>query len=668
MFILNGNTVIKFNIESIPVNHAIASLQRDICKTCLSNETVGGEINLVNDRQEKECFLLCVKEDKLEIHAGDTLGFVYGLYEISRSILGINDFWFWNDQHIVPQDGYELQPDFEYQSKPFLIKLRGWFVNDEVLIHTWSVNRRKEEPWEMVFEALIRCGGNMIIPGTDKNAEKYRNLASSMGLSITHHHAEPLGAEMFARAYPGINPSFDEQADKFLELWKAAIENQKNRNIIWNLGFRGQGDCPFWDNDPRYKTHKARGSLISKLIRIQYDLVKKVVPDAVYCTNLYGETMELYKEGYLDLPEDVIKVWADNGYGKMVTRRQNNHNPRINALPEGTNTGKNGIYYHVSFYDLQAANHVTMLANSPEFVRNELKKVMAHGANDYWIINCSNIKPHVYYLDLIANMWRYGEVAIEAHRKSYVTKYYGEKDASAVENCLKDYYKYAAIYGEHEDDHAGEQFTNHVARMLISQYMKDMNQRQEDLLWATDAQDLKGQILWYCNICKKASAGYEKYLEECEKVAFAMEHHARELFEDSILLQAKIHFHCFMGAYYMCKGLLHALKEEYQHGFYYAGLARDQYLLANNSMRAREHGKWHEYYQNECLTDIKQTAWVLEGLMSYIRNIGDGPHFYAWQRDFLYSEKDRRVMLVLNMENHLKDSEIFELMKEKWSI
>jgi len=35
----------------------------------------------------------------------------------------------------------------------------------------------------------------------------------------------------------------------------------------------------------------------------------------------------------LEFPDDVIKIWADSGYGKMVSRRQENHNPRIYALP-----------------------------------------------------------------------------------------------------------------------------------------------------------------------------------------------------------------------------------------------------------------------------------------------------------------------------------------------
>ncbi len=52
--------------------------------------------------------------------------------------------------------------------------------------------------------------------------------------------------------------------------------------------------------------------------------------------------------------------------------------------------------------------------------------------------------------------------------------------------------------------------------------------------------------------------------------------------------------------------------------------------------------------------------------MGFIRNLEDGPHFYQWQRTFADPEEDRRVMLILNMENHMGDEEIFGLMEERW--
>ncbi|MDF2613841.1 MAG: hypothetical protein K0S71_1627 [Clostridia bacterium] len=671
---INKNIEIISEISTEPVQWSLKNLKRDIEKVCLPSKETGWVLFLTQKPLSKESFSIVAdpENNRLCLYAGDELGFVYGVYEISRSILGITDFWFWNDQQIQPREAYQVAGDYQFNSKPYAVTFRGWFVNDEVLLRTWSVSRRKDEPWEMVFETLLRCGGNMVIPGTDKSSECYRGLASSMGLYITHHHAEPLGAQMFSRAYPNLNPSYEEHPEKFEGLWQQGIKDQKKLKVIWNLGFRGQGDRPFWDDDPKFQTQESRGKLMSRLIWMQYNMVKQELPDAMCCTNLYGETMELYQSGYLDLPEDVIKIWADNGFGKMVTRRQENHNPRIPALPLDEDMGSHGIYYHVSFYDLQAANHITMLQNSPEFVCRELQDVMKRGVKDYWLVNCSNIKPHVYFLDLLAKIWRHGTVDIEEHRQDYVTTYYGKKNESIISGCLADYPKYTIAYGPHEDDHAGEQFSNHVARMLISQYMKREEVRSEHLIWATDAKDLKGQVQWYQELCQRGERNYREYLRKCEKVNVEIIEEesgisgARRLFEDSLLLQAQIHYHCYAGAYLVCQSLIGAMDGQYQKSFYYAGKAREEYLTANTFMRSREHGKWHNFYENECLADIKQSAWLLESLMSYVRNLGDGPHFYEWQRDFLYSEEDRLVMLILVMENHLKDQELFALMKEKW--
>lgn len=384
---INVNTKIIYMDSAVPVMRAIENVKRDIRKVCCDSDEKGCDIVLIMENMQAEQFEIKCDNNMLVIYASDTLGFVYGLYHISRDILGVLPFWFWNDQVFIKKKGCRISGEYAYTSKPYAVKYRGWFVNDEVLIHKWYVDRKKDMPWEMVFEALLRCGGNLVIPGTDKNSHIYRDLAADMGLRITHHHAEPLGAPMFARRYPELTPSYDEYPEKFHELWKEGIDEQKKLDVIWNLGFRGQGDCPFWDNDPRYQTSESRGELMGKLIGLQRDYVQNEIPDAQYCTNLYGETMELYRDGYLKLPDDVIKIWADNGFGKMVTRRQGNHNPRIPALPKENNTGRHGIYYHVSFYDLQAANHITMLPNKPKLVHSELKSMPDIVQMDYLYIS-----------------------------------------------------------------------------------------------------------------------------------------------------------------------------------------------------------------------------------------------------------------------------------------
>ena len=672
---LFSDTKILAADQPLSVLLAAADLARDLKKACSLSAKEGerqGEtgickgIRLRKKKQEKECYRLFVEGEELVCEASDHLGFIYGIYEISRELLGVENFWFWNDQPIPSKSFRQVEKDYHRQSKPFAVRLRGWFINDEVLLHTWKVEQRKEGPWEMAIEALLRCGGNMVIPGTDKNARLNRRLVFERGLYLTHHHAEPLGAEMFARAYPDLTPSYDQYGEKYRQLWEEAIQEQKGQQVVWNIGFRGQGDVPFWENDPGYDTPAARGKLISRLIRLQYDMVKRADPNSICCTNLYGEIMELYQEKLLQLPEDVILIWADNGFGKMVTRRQENHNPRIPALPRERAEGRHGIYYHVSFYDLQAANHMTMLSNSPEFVKKELMEVRKRGMSEYWLINCSNIKPHVYYLDLLSLLWREGDADLEEHLQSYIAAYYGRENKREIASCFRRYFSSALAYGSHEDDHAGEQFANHVCRILVSQYMRDDKKRAMELLWATDEETLRGQISWYLSLCRQAEESYRELLQQCERTDTYLDGQERELFRDSLLLQARIQAGCYRGASLVMQGLWQALEENYQKAFYLVGKGRKSYLEANQSMRDREHGKWHGFYDNECLTDIKQTAWVLDGLMSYIRNLGDGPHYFQWQREFLYPEEDRRVMLVMNMENHLRDGELFALMEMRW--
>ena len=648
-----------------PVRRACLAVQRDIAMRCLPGQQEGTDILLQKADLPSEAYCIRADHDRLLIRAGDELGMIYGLYRLSHDLLGIEPFWFWNDQPMVQKEAYAVPEHYSAQSRQAAVRYRGWFINDEVLLHAWKLDGSREKPWEMAFEALLRLGGNLVIPGTDRNAHRYRDLAADFGLYITHHHAEPLGAVMFRRAYPHLTASYKEYPELFEKLWQEAIERQKNSRVVWNLGFRGQGDCPFWVDDPAYDTPQKRGELISSIIGRQYEMVQRAVPGAPCCTNLYGEVMELYMEGCLRLPEDIILVWADNGYGKMVTRRQGNHNPRIRALPQEGSRGAHGVYYHASFYDLQAAAQMTMLPNPPQFVRRELLEAMGLGVTDYWLVNCSNIKPHVYTLDWISALWRDGDADPETHLLDYCVRYYGEDHAAAVADCFRTFYRNAPAYGDHEDEHAGEQFGNHCARMLVSKWMKDASSPAEDMKWAVDAPTLKEQIVWYKEKCETAVTGYRGLMRVCETVLPALEGHGRVLFEDSIMMQARLLLRTYEGSSLAMKSLLYADRKDWLMAFYTAGRARDAYLAADRAMREREHGCWYLFYANDCQADVKQSAWLMGVLMGVLRNLGDGPHFYRWQRRFLDAPEDAGIMLILNMENHLDNDELFRNMQAR---
>lgn len=662
-FKINLNTKIEYRGNEKSVLNAISILNRDIAKCFNKADAPANKIVLAEcGDMPEEAYEIEVNGNMIIKAKGD-LGFVYGLLYISKEFLGIEPFWFWMDQKIEKTCCREVE-DGKYKSKEPVVKYRGWFVNDEVLIMKWQIDGDKAEPWRMVFESLLRCGGNMVIPGTDKNSKTYRQLAADMGLWITHHHAEPMGAEMFLRAYPGEQPNYADYPEKFHKLWEDAVEEQKYMKVVWCLGFRGQGDCPFWSQDSsgRFDTDEKRGKLISDVIELQRQMVLKKVKNPVFCTNLYGEIMELYEAGHISFADDIIKIGADNGYGKMVTRRRDNHTVRISSMPKKPEA-HGGIYYHASFYDLQAANHITMLPNTVDFVNNELNEVKRMNAVDYWIINCSNIRPHAYYLDAIAKKWFGGEISDKSQSVEFAQTYYDANESIA--ECLENYAKSMTAYGKEIDEHAGEQFYNENVRLIINQYIRDKNSMVNGLRWFTGEATMTEQVEIYRGICEKGLKTVEPYYNKCEKVSDELDGRVKELFDATVLLQAKIIYFCCKGVTVFAKAYSALEAEDYFKAFILFGDCASLYDAANNAMRESEYRVWQGFYFNECFADIKHTAYMVRKIMSIVRELGDNARHDKWYRDIMYAPEDRGILTLLVNDNHMEDWDIYREYKER---
>ena len=130
------------------------------------------------------------------------------------------------------------------------------------------------------------------------------------------------------------------------------------------------------------------------------------------------------------------------------------------------------------------------------------------------------------------------------------------------------------------------------------------------------------------------------------------------------MLQVKIHRCCLEGAILFGEAFAKYEAGELMGAFFTLGRAADCYQEAAEAMEACSHGKWRGFYRNECLTDVKETAYLLRRVMSYVRILGDGPYFYGWQREVIYPPEDRRVVLLTNFENHMTDEALYQAMKK----
>ncbi|MFD0671118.1 glycosyl hydrolase 115 family protein [Cohnella sp. GCM10027633] len=605
----------------------------------------------------------------LHITAHDDLGLVFGLLEYSRRYLGVDPFWFWMDKYPMPRHEIHISEE-NYDSPESFVRFRGWFVNDEVCLIGWKEEYPPaKEVWYPVFEALLRCGGNMVIPGTDLPKHGiHADLASEMGLWVTHHHAEPLGAEMFLRAYPGKQASYQDNPELFEALWEEAIEAQKDRNIVWVLSFRGQGDQPFWIQDPSFDTPEKRGEMISRVVRRQYDMVREKVENPNCCVALYGEIAELYKAGHIDIPEDIMRIWADNGYGKMVSRRHNNHNLRVPSLPSNEGGGKHGVYYHVTFHDLQASNHMTLFPLPTSFIQQELGDAFHSGAFSYLLVNSGNVRPHVYTLDFIRELWSKGHADSNEHLLQFVRRMYSVCEDEIVA-LLQDYAKLTISYGPNEDDRAGEEFYHHPAREIVGHWLQGRDgQPLERLNWATGPVGFAEQVDWFSRRCADAVPGWQLLEERIEQLITKLPNEEQQRMKDHLLLHVKLHQSGCEGFAALGDSYIAYSNKEFPAAFVHASRAMWCYQQGIAAMQEAEHGHWHNFYRADWLTNIQSTVNNMDTVRRWLRMHGDSPDFFAWYKNYLMPETEKYIYLENTHRNPLSDDDLAQRLQKKFEL
>lgn len=607
------------------------------------------------------------KKPCMHIVGYDALGLIYGILEFSRIYLDIQPFWFWADQAIAQRNEISI-PCESYDSPESKVRYRGWFVNDEVCLIGWKKPYPPSpEVWEPVFEALLRCGGNMVIPGTDlpRDGIHYK-LASEMGLWVTHHHAEPLGAEMFLRAYPGRTASYHEAPELFERLWAEAIEEQKDMNVLWVLSFRGQGDKPFWIDDPAFDTSEKRGAMISKVIRKQYDMISSSVDNPVCCVALYGEISELYKGGYIDLPDGVIKIWADNGYGRMVSRRHGNLNLRVPSLPAAGDEGEHGLYYHTTFHDLQASNHLTLFPGSASFLKQEIEAAFAAGADEHLLLNCGNIRPHVYSLDVIRELWTTGEINVDQHLQQFVSSYYTESDHfDELAELYRTYSEAALPYGPNADDLAGDEYYHHPARQIMCHWLQGKTEQPDPrLFWAVGDVPFDEQVKGFETRLASGIQQWKAWVERCEELLTKLGEGDRRRAVDQLRFHGALHLSGCEGFYWLCRAYEQFRQQRYAQAFVLASRSMWCYEEGLHVLRQSEHGKWEHFYEADWLTNIESTVHNVDTLRRFIRMHGDSPDFFLWYKEYLMPVTEKYIYLENTHRNPLSDDELAKRLGE----
>lgn len=637
-FLLTRNVAISAQWSSEPLRRAVARFRRDLEMTLNEGDLIpSGRIQLclARDLPPEQFSIDLQSSESMIIRAADDLGAVYALLHLSRTALGVTPFWFWNDQQFERRELAAVTAAHT-ASKASSVALRGWSFDGGQLLEGWNTPTSPDLGWEMAFEALLRCGGNLVCLPQGKPGA----LASAMGLWRMQAGPCPLESAPFDRAVPGKSPLYAENPGDYARLWADAVARHKQEKIVWRIGLSAQGGDLFDRREMSLATLARQGEQLSRILRAQYDAVRALLPSAPVCL-LDDEAAALDRAGVLDLPDDVIRVRPDNGYGKFVTPRQGSRDPRTPQLPPQPTSARGGVFFHAAYSDGQAGNCLTMRPAALDLAARELCDAFEKGSRAMWLICAGSVKPHVYPLDALAALWRNVDADLDAHRAGYLRTYYRAPDGWALQDrqlddlstCLKSWFQATAAFGPWPDQRAGEQFMACSARAVATAWLSGRTRSSvPELRWAAGDQPFAEQLTWLRGVCADALPGFDTLLAGCEYAARP----TTRLWADTVLGQVRLYRYCLGAVVDLCDGWQLWNAGDYRACFLKVGRAAAGFEAARRVVREFAHGRWANFYrQEETQTDLARTVWVLSGLTALPRAAGDGPDYTGWQREAL---------------------------------
>lgn len=443
------------------------------------------EIDVSDIEGKWEAFSIQQTEnDKIVIAGSDKRGTIYGIYDMCEKI-GVSPWEWWADVDPTHADTLYINlPEGGYTEGEPSVKYRGIFINDEYNLNQWSKSLSADgsamthETYEKVFELLLRLKANYLWPAMHNYSPAFHTdaenaaLADKYGIVMGSSHCEPLlrnnlgELDAFQDKWEEENPdktlykALKNESGKsvayywtdhdnnnnpidnkeFLEAyWRESVQKYGGYENVYSLGMRGVHDGSF-------QTNMDYPTALNEIIACQRKILKEEICDKTGqdITDIpqvfipYKDVLKYYNEGSLQIPEDVTIMWTDDNFGYV---RQNANDT------ERANSGRTGIYYHVSYYGYPTS-YLWLSSTQPGLIREEMGKSYDMGADKMWILNVGDIKPAEndieYFLKLARNIDTRNEdigelFAAKAQRDFNLN----DDDAAKYAEIMDEYYELA---------------------------------------------------------------------------------------------------------------------------------------------------------------------------------------------------------------------------------
>ena len=274
--------------------------------------------------------------------------------------------------------------------------------------------------------------------------------------AVQLHFMKFLGIGMFADKYAivvgtshcepmlcNINSEWDKQSmgewrydvneTNIQKLFQSRVNETSGFESIYTMGMRGEHDSPMFVDESVNQVE-----LLEKVITDQRDMLESNTgrdPSQIPQVFIpYKEVLAHYNDG-LELPEDVTLMWTDDNYGYI--RRLSNKN-------EQKRSGGAGVYYHTSYWG-RPHDYLWLNSTPPVLMWSEMLKAFNNGAQEMWILNCGDIKPHEYAIELFLDLaWDTTSLdsneEVMAHGLAFYDREFGADFAQEVYELQEKFY------------------------------------------------------------------------------------------------------------------------------------------------------------------------------------------------------------------------------------
>ena len=463
----NRFKIVNLAGDSKPIQRAIGSLQTDIEKVMefrpavatgsyTATETGEPSLVIINDAvsvpqgvppltgEEAHEVRADKKNNRIIIHGSDTRGTIFAIYTFTEQVLGVPPLWYYCQWQPVTHTSLTAI-DIRFASPQ--VRFRAWFPNDTDLLTPWrKLSRTNDEMW---LETLLRLKLNTVeleatVTYPDYKMSDEAQMVNDMGIVLTSHHHVALNNSFTkwdeywrqVRHREPPKPSVHD-LDDLTDFWAYNVETVHRSGIenLWQVTFRGRGDQPFWaffDDAP--KSDAERGAVITQMMQIQVDLIKKITGEKnpYVRTTFYDEMSNFLAKGYIRPPKGENMIWT-----YVAARRDHYPNDDVVAFDPSSGV-KLGYYMNLQFTSTGA--HLAP-AEGPWKMEFNYRYVNSKAPLLFAVVNAGNIREFVTEMSAYAKMmWSYADYDTDSWLNGFCAQYFGKRHATDAAQLFRDYY------------------------------------------------------------------------------------------------------------------------------------------------------------------------------------------------------------------------------------